>query len=323
MKNLCVKCLCLFIVMGFAINGYAKEPLVPVTIQLNWVPNVEFAGILIAKEKGWYEEAGIDLIIRSWKPGISFIDEVVSGNAHIGVTEGADLIRARADKKMIKAISVHFQKPPGCLISKKEKGIDSPEKIKGKKVGINQDEVVMMKTVLANLGVSYEDITPVETESDVQSLVDDKIDVCVGYMNGEPLSMKEKGYEMNVIPLFKYGYDFYAGVVFATDRIIKENPKLIQKFMDVTLRGWKEAFKEPAATAKLVVEKFYPKGSVSQQTESLKIFKHLATIGIGESLVGYMEEQFWQKGIDIMYQFKQIEKKIPASDVFTLEFLKK
>jgi len=59
MKNIFAKCLCLSIVTFFAINGYAKEPLQPVTVQLNWVPNVQFAGILVAKEKGWYEEAGL------------------------------------------------------------------------------------------------------------------------------------------------------------------------------------------------------------------------------------------------------------------------
>jgi ABC-type nitrate/sulfonate/bicarbonate transport system substrate-binding protein len=224
---------------------------------------------------------------------------------------------------MIKAVWVHFQKAPACLASKKERGIDSPEKIKGKKVGINTDEVIMIKTVLATMGLSYKDITPVETKSDIQALAEDQIDVCAGYMNNEPLTMKEKGYEMNVIPLFKYGYDFYAGVVFTTDQFIREQPVLIQKFADASLRGWKEVFKDPAGAAKLIVEKYYPQGSLSQQTESLKIFNYLATIGIGKSLVGYMQKEFWQKGIDILYEFKQIDRKIPPSDVFTLEFLKK
>ncbi|OQX21832.1 MAG: hypothetical protein BWK80_32085, partial [Desulfobacteraceae bacterium IS3] len=70
-------------------------------------------------------------------------------------------------------------------------------------------------------------------------------------------------------------------------------------------------------------KKYYAEESVQHQTESLKVFNYLATVGIGENLIGYMEEQFWQKGIDILYNFKQIEKKIPAGDVFTLEFLKK
>ncbi|GEM_PF-4804710 len=51
MKKVCVKCLCLFIMMGVAVSGYSAEPLQPLTLQLNWMQNVQFAGVLLAKEK--------------------------------------------------------------------------------------------------------------------------------------------------------------------------------------------------------------------------------------------------------------------------------
>jgi len=101
----------------------------------------------------------------------------------------------------------------------------------------------------------------------------------------------------------------------------RKQPDMIRKFLDATLRGWEEAFRDPAATAKLVVEKYYPKGSVSQQTESLKVFKFLARLSEGKKRLGWMEKEYWAKGIDILHKFKQIDKKIPADDVFTLEFL--
>ncbi|MDM8524389.1 ABC transporter substrate-binding protein [Desulfococcaceae bacterium HSG8] len=324
MKNVCVRMMmCLLIVALCSGQGFAKEPPQPVTIQLNWVTNVEFAGVLLAKERGWYEEAGIDLTIRGWKSDISLIEEVIAGKAQIGVSNGAGIIAARSKGKKIRAIAVQFQKSPFCLISKKKREIETPAQLKGKKIGTKTSSSIMMiKIVLANAGLAYNEIIPVKMGWDIQPLIDDLIDVCPGYMNSEPLAMKEKGYETNLIPAFKHGYDFYSEVYFVTDTMIQKQPDMIRKFLDATLRGWKEAFKDPAATAKLIVEKYYPKGSVSQQTESLKVFKFLATIGVGESLIGYMERPFWQKGIDILYKFKQIDRKIPAEDVFTSEFLK-
>jgi len=50
------------------------------------------------------------------------------------------------------------------------------------------------------------------------------------------------------------------------------------------------------------------------------VFKYLATLGEGKYL-GWMEDNYWQKGIDILYNFKQIDKKIPANEVFTMDFL--
>ena len=323
MKNVCVRMMmCLLIVAICSGHGIAKEPPQPLTIQLNWLANVEFAGVLLAKERGWYEDAGIDLTIRRWETGLDPIEEVVAGKAQIGVAEGADIIKARSGGKKISAVATQFQKSPLCLISKKKQGIKTPEQLRGKRVGINHPAAILMiKIVLADVGMKYDDIVPVEVGWDIQPLLSDKTDVYPGYMNNEPLSMKEKGYEVNVIPAFRHGYDFYSEVYFVTDTMIRKQPDMVRKFLDATLRGWKEAFRDPAATAKLIVEKYYPQGSVSQQTESLKVFKFLATLGEGRQFPGWMEKEYWKKGIDILHKFKQIDRKVPADDVFTLEFL--
>ncbi|MDM8551374.1 ABC transporter substrate-binding protein [Desulfobacterales bacterium HSG2] len=323
MKNVCVRMMmCLLIVVMCSGEGIAKEPLRPMTIQLSWVTNVEFAGILLAKERGWYEDAGIDLTIRGWEAGLDPVEEVVAGKAQIGVDEGADIIKAGSEGKKIRAVAAQFQKSPFCLISKKKLGIETPAHLKGKMVGVKHPPTILMtKIILASAGLKYDDITPVKIGWSTQSLLEDKVDVYTGYMNNEPLVMKEKGYEISVIPAFKHGYDFYSGVCFVTETMIRKQPDLIRKFLEATLRGWKESFKDPAGTAKLIVEKYYPEGSVSQQTESLKVFKFLARLGEGRKRIGWMEEEYWAKGIDILHKFRQTDRKIPVADVFTLKFL--
>ena len=323
MKNVCVKMMmCLLIVALCSGQGIAKEPPQPVTIQLNWVTNVEFAGILLAKERGWYEEAGIDLTVRQWKKGISVVGEVVNGKVQIGVTEGPQIIGAKARGEKIRAFSVQFQKSPYCLISKKDRGIEKPEHLKGKKIGTKMPaSILMSKIVLANAGLKYEDVIPVKTGWDIQPLIDDEVDVFPGYMNQEPSDMEKKGHDVTYIPAFKHGYDFYSAVYFVTETMIQKRPIMLRKFLKVTLRGWEQSFKDPGITANLVVEKYYPKGSVSQQTKSLKMFKFLARLGEGRKYLGWMEERFWARGIDILHKFGQIDRKIPADDVFTMKFL--
>ena len=314
-----------FIVMLCSAQGFAKEPLQPLTIQLEWLPHVGFAGVLLAKKQGWYEEAGIDLTIKTWELNMSPIEEVLTGKAQIGIEQGADIIKARSKGKKIRAVATLFQKSPACLISKKKLGIKTPEQLRGKRVGIyHPSAILMVKIVLTDVRMKYDDIIPIEVGWNIQSLLDDTTDVHPGFMNDQPLSIKERGYETNVIPAFKHGYDFYSGVYFVTDTMIQKQPQLIQAFLNVTLRGWREAFKTPLATAQMIVAEYYPEGSVQQQTESLKIFHTLATVGLvlGDSMIGIMEGRFWAKGVDILYKYKQIDKKIPVTDLFTLDFLK-
>ncbi len=304
-------------------QALAEEPLQPLTIQLNWVTNVEFAGVLLAKERGWYEEAGIDLTVKGWQSGVSAVDDVLDGKAQIGVADGSRIIKNRAKGAPIKAIASAFQKSPYCLISKKEKGIQTPDQVAGKKVGFNSDDSrLMIRTVLVDQGLSLDDVTLVQRGWDLELLLNDKIDVMGGYMNNEPLTMREMDYQPDILPAFKYGYDFYSGVYFVTEEMIQSHPDLIHRFVDATLRGWKAAFEAPQETAKRIVENFFPDGSVQQQVESLKVFELLATIGVGTPSIGYMERPFWQKGIDILYRFKEIDKRLPAEAVFTSRFLK-
>jgi ABC-type nitrate/sulfonate/bicarbonate transport system substrate-binding protein len=316
----------MIIILGLISQAMGAEPLKPLTIQLDWFTNVQFAGILIAKDRGWYAEAGIDLTVKPWQKGISPIEEVASGRAQIGTDEGTVLIEARAAGKPLKAIGVQFQKSPLCLTSKKDKDIKSPKDLTGKKVGVSMPKTVLMtKIVLASDNIQYDQITPVQTGGNLDLLINDEVAAFAGFMNNQPLIMAEKGYETTYLPAFKYGYDFYSDVYFTTDDMIATQPDVLRIFMEVTLRGWSEVFKDIPAAAQVVVEKYHPDKTVSvtQQVKSLEIFKQLMTFSIGESLIGFMEEQNWQKGVDTLLKFGQIQQKVPAGDMFTLEFLKK
>ncbi len=128
---------------------------------------------------------------------------------------------------------------------------------------------------------------------------------------------------MNYIPAFKHGYDFYSGVYFVTDTMIQKQPDMVQAFLNATMRGWREAFKTPQATAEMIVAEYHPEGSLEQQTESLKTFHTLATVGtaVGDNMIGIMDKDYWQKGVAILHKFGHIDKMIPAKDLFTLKFV--
>jgi ABC-type nitrate/sulfonate/bicarbonate transport system substrate-binding protein len=154
-------------------------------------------------------------------------------------------------------------------------------------------------------------------------LIDNEIDVFSGYLTNEPLLMKTLGYEVNVIPAYQYGFDFYAGVYFVQEAMLQEQSDVLEKFLNVTFRGWREAFRDPVAAAQFIVEHYYPEGEVQQQTEELKLYRFLATRGVGEKLLGLMRDAVWTKGIEILYQSGQIEHTFPANALFSPEILER
>jgi ABC-type nitrate/sulfonate/bicarbonate transport system substrate-binding protein len=316
--------ICLVIAICSAGQGHAGPALQPMTVQLDWLTNVEFAGILLAKNQGWYEEAGIDLTVKGWKPGISQLDEVITGNAQICLAGGAEFIVKRANGAKIKAVAVQFQRSPYCLITKSAKGIETPKDLVGKKVGISAaDAALVTEIMLVNQGLKYSDIQPVDIAWQLRPFTDDQVDAAVAYMTNEPLALKAMGYEVSYIPAFRYGYDFYSEVFVVKEEMIQKQPELIRKFLDISFRGWRETFKDPEATAAMIVETYYPEGDLLHQTGSLKRFQHLLILGVGKELIGFMDEEYWKKGIDILKKFNWIKTEMPARDLFTLKFLQR
>lgn len=312
------------LIIGVCAQAWAEEALFPVVVQFHWLTNVEFAGVLVAKERGWYAEAGLDVTPKGWENGISFVDEVAEGRAQIGTQEGAAMIQARSKGKPIKAFAVEFQRSPICLASKQALGLTTPESLKGKRIGYQSDGgLLVIKLILQSRNMSIDDVSLVKIGWDLKPVINDEVDAFVAFMTNQPLMLKEQGYPMDIIPAYQHGYDFYSSVYFAHETFLQEHPDVMQKFLDATLRGWREAFAHPEETAKMIVEKYYPDGSVTQQTEELKIYQFLATMGVGEEFIGMMGDLIWQKGVDILYEQQQIPEKMPIQDIFTMDVLKK
>ncbi len=320
----CIRKIILFVgIISVMLPSFAAaESPYPLTVQFHWLANVEFAGILVAKEQGWYEEAGLDVTIKGWEVGIDFVDEVASGRAQIGTQEGIGLIKNRTDGLRFKTIATQFQRSPLCLASKKELGLTTPKALIGKRIGYQEEQGLQVITLmLQHQGISLDQVTLVKIGWELQPVIDDEVDAFIAYMTNQPLILKEQGYEMNIIPAYQYGYDFYSGIYYVQEKLLQDQPEVLRKFLEITLRGWQEAFRDPEETAKMVVSRYYPEGSVTQQTEELKIYQFLATMGVGKQ-IGLMGDLFWQKGIDILYDMGQIQKKPQVGDLFTTDLLK-
>jgi NitT/TauT family transport system substrate-binding protein len=72
------------------------EPLFPLTVQLDWIENAQFAGLLVAKEKGWYAQQGLDVTIEPVnRTTLDTVGPVVKGRNVIGCADGMVLLQAR------------------------------------------------------------------------------------------------------------------------------------------------------------------------------------------------------------------------------------
>ena len=71
-----------------SINGYATN-LKKTSIQLMWLDQFEFAGFYIAKEKGFYEKAGLDVEIKKYRTDLDLTQTILDGKSDFGLNSSS------------------------------------------------------------------------------------------------------------------------------------------------------------------------------------------------------------------------------------------
>jgi NitT/TauT family transport system substrate-binding protein len=272
----------------------------PLTVQLDWVPSVTFAGVLVAEEKGWYREAGLDVAIRQidLDAMATSVGPVLKGTNMIGVADGLVLLRARADHKPVKAFATMFQASPLCIMALRDGPIKSFKDLAGRRIGLHSYDHIQLGLMLAHNHMTEKDVTAVDIGDDLTSLIDGRIDAQVAYSTDEPVAVTLKGHPTVVFPGSENGFVTYAQVYYATEDFLRSRPDLLVSFMRATNRGWREAFAHPRATAEMVVRVFMKKnGDVDYQEKAIAQVEHVSTLESAE--LGGMRLSTWKRSCDV------------------------
>jgi len=226
-----------------------------VNLQLPWVLNSQFAGYVMAKEQGFYEEAGIDLTISPGGPQVNATSFVASGAATIGSVDALVLILANLKGMDLVAVGACFQDNPASIITLKESGIDKPEDLAGKTVAHSPAGTswILSKAMLQKAGVDLGTIKYVVSSAN-ELLMNKNVDAKAGYALNEALSITLAGYPTSVMRAVDYGVNAYTEVLFLKRQTIEENPDMVRRFMAATVKGYNFAYDNPDLTLETLLK---------------------------------------------------------------------
>jgi len=209
LKNSVTKAL--FILISFTlINIPSAFALEKVTLQLKWKHAFQFAGYYAAKEKGFYEEKGLDVNIIPAVPGQDIISPVVNGFAQFGVSSNS-LLQARDSGKPVVMLAVVYQHSSVVLLTL--------EKDMTKGIHSIQDQTAMLETKTAEIAaflkqanIDINKMTLLKHSYDPQDLVNGKVDVISGYSIDEPFFLEKQNLYYKTFNPRSLGIDFYGDI---------------------------------------------------------------------------------------------------------------
>lgn len=259
-----------------------------VNIQFGWLPNVENAATILAKQKGYFTKQGVNVSILSGGPNVTVPSPIVSGKALMGVMTSESLAQANLSGADLVAVAATYQTSATCIMSLKGSGITKPQDLAGKRVGYGQNDETTMKGFFRHVGVKQNSFHRVTSNDNTATLISKQADATTCTLPNQPIEARTKGYQTDVMALTNYGYNRWSGL-FAVSRSSLQDPTKraeIAAMLRGIVQGERYALDNPKDAARAVYDAYGKKIGVTQQsqTDGLKVWNTLATKNTGTPL---------------------------------------
>ncbi|WP_212758618.1 ABC transporter substrate-binding protein [Paenibacillus sinopodophylli] len=295
-----------------------------VTVILDWTPNTNHTGLYVALEKGYYSAEGLDVDIIQPAEGTT-ATLIAAGKGDFGVSYQEDVTYALTSKDPlpIKAVATLIQHNTSGFAAPKDKNITSAKDFEGKVYGGwgSPSEEAVLKAVMEKNGADFGKLQQVDIGSDDFFAATSKnIDFAWIFEGWTGIEAKIKGVDINYIAArdLDPALDYYTPILIAGNKLLKENPEKVQKFLKATEEGYQYAIEHPEDSADILL-KYAPEIDKTLAVESQKF---LADEYIADSPAwGQMKEQVWSAYAQFLKDKGLIEKELVVSDAFTNEFL--
>ena len=301
MKKTVIGALAAFAMAGAATGAaWAADD---VTLQLKWVTQAQFAGYYVALDKGYYEDADLNVTINPGGPDVAPPQVIAGGGADVIIDWMPSALASREKGVPLVNIAQPFAKSGMMLTCLKETGVESPDDFPGRTLGVwfFGNEYPFLSW-MSKLGIptdgSDKGVTVLKQGFNVDPLIQKQAD-CISTMTyNEYWQVIDAGISDDDLKVFKYEDQGVAtledGLYVLEDKL--KDPAFVDKmarFVDASMKGWMWAKENPEDAAMIVLDN----DATGAQTEKhqIRMMTEVAKL-LGDS--GVLDEAAYQRTVD-------------------------
>lgn len=224
----------------------AAQDLTQVTLALDWYPNANHAGIYVARDRGYFTEAGLDVEIFTPADPTTVLQTVGAGRDTFGITYHNDVLQARSQEVPVVSVAALVQHPLNSIMVLESSDIMSPADLAGKTVamtGVPSDEAYL-ETILRHEGLSLDDVEMVNVGFDLMpAVMSERADAAIGvYWTHETILAEREGNPVRYFRVEEYGVpDFYELVLVTGEETIESQAGTVTAFLGALRQGYHDA----------------------------------------------------------------------------------
>ncbi|MEN3610396.1 ABC transporter substrate-binding protein [Plantactinospora sp. ZYX-F-223] len=257
----------------------------------------------VAKDKGFFSEAGLDVTIQQGAPATNN-QGLLSGKAQFTYSDVTQLMiqTGKAQVTEMRVIAAVHQSTLVAIFAPPGSGVTKPKDLEGKRVGVAQGSIT--KTLLPAYGklagfdsakLQFVETTP---QTLVGLLVGKKVDVLSTFVITRNTVETVTKQTMTVMPLTDYLRDLLGTGLTTTAKYAQENPDIVKRFKDAAMKGLKYTVENPGEAAK-IMKANNPNVNEQGAAAEIKLMTPYVTSAPGNT-IGALDEQRAARAIAIL-----------------------
>ncbi len=300
------------------------RPLRKINLPMGYIPNIQYAPFYVAKENGYYEQAGFDVSF-DYSFETDGVALVGANKRAFAIVSGEQVLMAREQGVPVVYVMAWWQKFPIVVIADKKLGLKSPADLKGQRIGLPGlfgANYIGLIALLHEFHLQESDVTlDAIGFNQVEAFTSGKEPIVVGYVTNEPIQLRNQGYQITTFPVADYVTLASNGLI-TNETLIREDPEMVHRFVRATLRGLSDTITYPHEAYE--ISKKYVEGLADEDPKvQMEILRTAIEYWRGDpNPLGYTKPAAWQKTQEVLQSMGLLHSAQDLNAAYTNDFIK-
>jgi NitT/TauT family transport system substrate-binding protein len=302
-----------------AVSG--TQSIETIRLPMGFRENIQFAPLYVAEEKGYFEEVGlnIDFDYSAENDNLALVG---AGERQFAIVSGEQVLLARKQGLPVVYVLAWWQDYPVAVTALASNQINSPEDLKGKRIGLPGlfgASYIGLRALLAAGNLKEEDVILDSIGyNQVEALAAGQEDAVVVYANNEPIQLAAMGYPVDTLRVADYVQLASNGLI-TNEKTIAENPDLVRRMVQAIRKGIADTIADPEEAYRISEE--YVDG-LSDLDKDIQMDILKASIELWRTeVIGQSQLEAWENMHQVLVEMGSIPASLDVNQAFTNQFI--
>ncbi len=297
-----------------------------VTLFMSYIPNVQFAPIYVAVERGYFADEGIEVSFDNNFDEANGVNRIANNELQFGLISGEQVLLARANGRPVVYVFEWFHNFPVGVVSLTDMNITQPADLAGHVVGIPAPQgasYIGLRALLAAGGLTEDDLAELKSIgfTAAASVCEGVVEAAAIYIANEPIRIQQDCGDVNVIKVSDYATLVSNGLI-TNEQTIKDKPELVRGMVRAVQRGLADTLADPDAAFAISVPKYVKDLPEDDYATERQVLENSLVLWRTDQRMGMTNPAAWEATQNILLEAGLMDK--PLDDLtacYNMDFL--